>query len=559
MNKAQKGTGVVLYNPVGVVYLDRCQFMPNGCSGKQAALHAGGGGLVIEANDVTSQILFCTITNSTFTNNTASSGQFFYLSSTKNPSGYFGLGRGGGISVVFRGGAANNTVQMERVHLENNMAQFGGGLFLAFHDRTNSNNVTIVNSKVAKNKAMTMTDRLTSGGGVSINLVAIKANYPFDNTVAISSCRFTLNKAQKGGGIIAYAMQDTNYCSVTANELLIANCAFDNNTASDGSSAIISQTEKNSRPLLFTTVHDSNFSNAQCSGSFCSSSVLIESLPLTFKGALRFYENCLSALGLYSSSVELLPSTQLQFINNSAINGAALHIVDCSSVIVNNGTSLFFKNNTASNNGGAIYVETCTFDKAWNCFIRHSNPTLHPDDWNTSFTFLENQDQTKYHSLENSIYIDSMQSCIYSKQQTTFCWNGWSFRDTSGVKDYCFNQLRSGPDYIKNTGLTKYTVYPGECINLLQAITVYDVWGHDITNQTNLQADVLFGATEIFIVSSSSGDKCQCYSPLPTCLSYGYPYRYQFSYYYNLLDHVSFMMYYCLQTVTKILLTLHKY
>ena len=122
-----------------------------------------------------------------------------------------------------------------------------------------------------------------------------------------------------------------------------------------------------------------------------------------------------------------------------------------------------------------------------------------------------------------------------------------------------FNQLRSGPDYIKNTGLTKYTVYPGECINLLQAITVYDVWGHDITNQTNLQADVLFGATEIFIVSSSSGDKCQCYSPLPTCLSYGYPYRYQFSYYYNLLDHVSFMMYYCLQTVTKILLTLHKY
>ena len=293
------GTGVVLYNPVGVVYLDRCQFMKNGCSGKQAALHAGGGGLVIEANDVTSQILFCTITNSTFTNNTASSGQFFYLSSTKNPSGYFGLGRGGGISVVFRGGAANNTVRMERVHLENNMAQFGGGLFLAFHDRTNSNNVTIVNSKVAKNKAMTMTDRLTSGGGVSINLVAVKANYPFDNTVAISSCRFTVNKAQKGGGIIAYAMQDTNYCSVTANELLIANCAFDNNTASDGSSAIISQTEKNSRPLLFTTVHDSNFSNAQCSGSFCSSSVLIESLPLTFKGALRFYENCLSALGLY--------------------------------------------------------------------------------------------------------------------------------------------------------------------------------------------------------------------------------------------------------------------
>ena len=368
-------------------------------------------------------------------------------------------------------------------------------------------------------------DSFTGGGGAFINFVAIKANYPFDNTVAISSCRFTLNKAQKGGGIIAYALQDTiaNHCSVIANELLFRNCAFDNNIASDGSSAIISQSEKNSRPLLFTTVHDSNFTNAQCSGSSCSSSVLIKSLPLTVKGALKFLENHLSSLGLHSSLLKLLPSTQLQFINNSAINGAALHIVDCSSVIVNNDTSLLFKNNTASNNGGAIYVETCAFDKAWNCFIRHSNPTLHPDDWNTSFTFLENQDQTKYYSLENSIYIDSIQSCIwpnYTKQQTTFCWNGWSFRDTSGVKDYCLNQIRSGPDYIKKSDLTKYIVYPGECINLLQAITVYDVWGHDITNQTYLQVDVLSDATDIFIVNGFYSQRCQCNFPIPHCLPY---------------------------------------
>ena len=217
--------------------------------------------------------------------------------------------------MVFRGGAANNTVRMEKVHLENNMAQFGGGLFLAFHDSTNSNNVIIVNTKAAENKAMTTTDGFTIGGGAFINFVAINANYPFDNTVAISSCRFTLNKAQKGGGIIAYALQDTNHCSVIANELLFRNCAFDNNTASDGSSAIISQSEKNSRPLLFTTVHDSNFTNAQCSGSFCSSSVLIESLPLIFKGALKFYENRLSSLGLHSSSVKVAGYCSLMNIN----------------------------------------------------------------------------------------------------------------------------------------------------------------------------------------------------------------------------------------------------
>ena len=51
------GTGVIFYNSIGVILLDRCQFVHNGFPGSKqaAALHVGGGGLVIEANDVTSQ------------------------------------------------------------------------------------------------------------------------------------------------------------------------------------------------------------------------------------------------------------------------------------------------------------------------------------------------------------------------------------------------------------------------------------------------------------------------------------------------------------------------
>ena len=171
-----------------------CRFMKNGYSAKQpqAALHAGGGGLVIEANDVTSQS-FCTISNSNFTSNTASNGYFFYLSPTINPSGYFGLGRGGGISVVFRGRAANNTVQIERVQLEKNMAQFGGGMYLAFYGSTSNNNVTVVNSEMVTNTALSAINISTSGGGVFMELVGRKATYPFNNTVAISSCKFTSN------------------------------------------------------------------------------------------------------------------------------------------------------------------------------------------------------------------------------------------------------------------------------------------------------------------------------------------------------------------------------
>ena len=63
------------------------------------------------------------IQNFEYFSNTASSGSFSSLPVNTNPSGYFGLGRGG---MGFREGAANNTVQLSGVRLEGNTAQFGG-------------------------------------------------------------------------------------------------------------------------------------------------------------------------------------------------------------------------------------------------------------------------------------------------------------------------------------------------------------------------------------------------------------------------------------------------
>ena len=67
------GTGVVMYNPLGVVNIDTCksQFLRNGFSGSDEVMYRGGG-LVIDANKATSK-LSCTITNSTFFHNAASS------------------------------------------------------------------------------------------------------------------------------------------------------------------------------------------------------------------------------------------------------------------------------------------------------------------------------------------------------------------------------------------------------------------------------------------------------------------------------------------------------
>ena len=390
------GTGVAVYNAMDKVSIDSCQFM-----------YGGGGGLVIEASEATSQS-FCTITNSTFTHNTASSaaaGQWI------NPCG--STTRGGGISVVLRGEATNNTVQLlNSVRLNNNKAQFGGGLYLGFYDNASGNTVTVDNAEVTENEVLIEKASSASGGGIFIGFAATGTNGLFGNVVTINSSSIISNEADIGGGISVNVVHNAHECSTDSNKLVIENSTFDSNTAFQGSSAYLSQSGKCNQPLLNTTVSSCNFTNGHCSTNQlalrCSENVLIESMPLVmFLGFVMFMgdkENSysfISALSLRSSSIELSSSAQLQFINNSAYNGAGIHLVGSSSIILNTGSTLLFKHNTASGQGGAIYADTCTLSQSGFCVFKHINSSLHPDDWGVNITFIDNQLAT---GQSNSIY-----------------------------------------------------------------------------------------------------------------------------------------------------------
>ena len=221
--KESNSTGVALYNPMGVIHIDRCHLICNHVPDMQALMIPGGGGLVIEANNVTARS-FCSITNSIFTNNSASSGQYWFLSPSTNHIEYFGLGRGGGISIVFRGGSANNTVLIDSVRIEDNMAQYGGGLYLAFSD-TSGNNVTIVDTVVTENRALVVKGKyitgdkkihaaLSKGGGAFIHFVTTQTTYPHNITVVIITSNFIFNTAI-GGGLAIDIMSDIHCLPVT--------------------------------------------------------------------------------------------------------------------------------------------------------------------------------------------------------------------------------------------------------------------------------------------------------------------------------------------------------
>ena len=511
------GTGVVTYNSDGNISISGCYFSCNNLIVEHKTIY-GRGGLVIVADKNTFQS-FCAISNSTFTYNTATESEHWI-----KPNG-FNIGGGGGISIVFRGTAANNTILINRVHLNNNRAQFGGGMFLAFCDNTSSNIVIMESVDVTNNDAFQRKGSFANGGGVFIGFAAIGTNNPFDNVVAISNSSFVSNEADVGGGISVNLVYNTHMCSTTSNKLFIENCTFDSNTAFQGSSAYLSQGGKCSQPLLNTTVCCSRFINGNCGTILkhgfilrCIGNVLLESLPqLTFKGSVLFahnpelgYTNNVSALALRSSFIALSSSSELQFINNSAVYGAGMHLVGCSSISVDKGSTLLFKHNTASRLGSAIYVESCTVGLAGseNCFFSHTNSSLHPNDWGINITFIDNQLGT---GRTNAIYIDTIHSCIWSdSSDRTFCWRGWKYESNSGFKVDCINQLASGPAYVNYTGPLSYTIYPGGYIDNSQ-FRVYDIWNNDITDQEKILLEVVHGSAFVQqqdMLSSSIGVDC---------------------------------------------------
>ena len=503
------GTGVVIYNSMGVVYIDKCTFSSNELSCEQETMY-GGGGLIIECDQVSSRSVY-TIMNSNFSHNTASSGHFSYWPAI-NPGEYFGFGRGGGISVVFRGGAANNTVQLSSVYLDSNRAQFGGGLYLAFLGNTSSNTVSIDGAEVTGNEALLETGSLltptSSGGGVFIGFEGDSSRLPFDNLITVSSSNFTSNTAETGGGMTVDVLSNSNGCTTAGNKLVIEKCVFDDNEAFQGASAYMSQSSKSSQTLLDTTVCCSNFTNGHCGAIMkgnllCIGNIVLDAFHFIISSHIIFADNNVSAISLYFSTIELLPSTQLQFINNKDDLGAALYLADCSSLVVNSGIVMLFENNAADYRGASIYAGRCKLGQIGDrsCFIQHRNSTLHPDDWNVNITFV---------SKNVAIYIDSAWSCIWPNPNSTddhrmFCWTGWHFVDKFDFANSCDNYLKSGPFSIIHKHSENYSLYPGECISPNQDFIVRDYWGHDITDETSLVVNVLVGNAQVI-----NNDKCKC-------------------------------------------------
>lgn len=473
IGKNHKGAGMTLYNVGGKVEIRNSMFLYN--QGRP-----GGGGLQIEFSYCIPGDLSCSvpqiepcyssnstyyITNCVFNHNIGYRG---YSGLRKVPNAgrtAFSFGRGGGLSLIFKGTANNNVIIINNSMIHHNIAHYGGGLYTSFHDDA-SNNTLVVEGVSFKGNEVIEKDREVydvDGGGGGMKVIMDNGEHGTSsfNTVKISGCNFTSNQAIIGGGLWV----ENNLNSQTTGDLvLIENCSFFNNTAFLGSAIYLSAGfRKKTAKLTFAKLTIS-INVLKCSETLpytflpCSGILYSVNVPFTMNGSSAFYNNNASGIEMHEAVMTVSEEASLKFESNVSPYGPCIALYDCSYMILEENTSLLFVNNTALKSGGAIYADSCSggiqpADASSECFIQYYDKEVHPDNWNTEFTFSNNTDNTG----RNSLFAVSLSACWWPLVNATFIYK--SFRDFKGIRDtfcwkswhyvedenYCESEVRSGP------------------------------------------------------------------------------------------------------------------
>lgn len=526
VSSSPNATGVVMYDTGGNNTVENCMFSNNTVTGAQA----GGGGFYVEFTYCTPGNQNCTddvysehpsishshysFLNSRFANNLANNEGLHSNSTFIVPykSNHESFGRGSGLCIYLKGKSAYNILEFTNCVFENNSAQWGGGVFLEFHDETASNSVYFNNCTFDTNKCNFTFDTGTGGGGMRLGhyvfgLDESTLNGTYGNRVEFNGCDFTNNSAMYGGGLsISPALQETDSGKGKEAIIVLYHVTFQGNIGKFGSALHVSRFHLITLGVMLDIfVHDTNFINnsvlyadllqgESIPHTVGIGAVYINQANVIFEGSVLFTNNTGTGLAVAGTSVDFTESSVV-FSNNTGYRGGAIALLGSAFFLINEHTKMFYYSNSATDKGGAIYnryVEMDNLKTHFNCFIRHTDPLRTPNDWGSTFIFINNTDQNQLHN--NSIHTSSVRPCAWAggngysaNISDIFCWKGWNYQYSHDVNSVveCSKQITSGPGYVRllhPSHDTTVTAIPGHTFRL--PISVTDDFGNDLTNVT---------------------------------------------------------------------------
>ena len=237
----------------------------------------------------------------------------------------------------------------------------GGGALISLFTGVRNTHVTFDDCQFEKSAVAFFNDiRLPQGTAY--------APYPpnRDTTISLLNSNFTNNVAQ---GLNSTLILFSNYYSAVNSisevvHIYIDNCSFKENRAFVGSAIIIYERKINGLDVgMQVSIKDTDFINNEILNadqdaivtiSQSAGTVDIRNVNLTFIGNCSFINNVGTALRAESSVIGV--KGNVTFLRNIGIYGGALYLVEFSYLIMSRNSSIYFLENEARIEGGAVFV-----------------------------------------------------------------------------------------------------------------------------------------------------------------------------------------------------------
>jgi hypothetical protein len=524
ISNSTQAIGAVMYDNDGLINITSCNFTNNVVTEDMHV--SGGGGLAIEftyckpnntCNDTNyaprkNKNSIYVLSSCTFSSNHAhgqNSTEFGGKLSLASNSSHQALGRGGAISMYFKGDAANNSIRITDCRFINNTAVWGGGLIIEMDDNVTGISIYVANSEFTNNYAYHDEDFGTGGGAIFISATI---HFWKDNIngmrsrIHIDSVNFTNNQAIEGGAI-AFAVSPFNsYFPNDLTELLVSHCIFDSNLARLGAAvSIFNYPVANEGYLPTVILKESSFvANAivyldETAHPLGTGTVYANEVPLKFQGNTSFVKNSGTALSAVGDKVSFDDHSSASFISNDGLLGGGIALLGTSFLLVGEDVKMNFVSNYASQFGGAIYNEYLSREdlkSSINCFIRYKEPFTAPKDWKVQFFFANNT--ADKHG--QSIYSTAILPCLYGDNEVKniFCWKDdrqikrWIYEDSN-----CTDQIYTQPQKftLRNMDSISSTIeaYPGHAFRL--PLDAWDDLDHNVTEDSVYYAYIADSST----------------------------------------------------------------
>lgn len=475
-----RGTAVALIDCYGRNTMLQLLFSQGMIKKQTAPNHPGGGALHISASGTNSLQTQTMVRRCAFASNK--------FSRKMDQS------RGGGLAVLLTGNVSDYHVLVDSVYMTGNLAVMGAGMFFLVADNARGNSITVSNAHLYGHNCFNSADHKVVkttyvhkcvGGAINTQFrLSFDSKLAANNTVTVNGSEISKNIAYAGGGIsVSVTRQRTDIAET--NKFVIASSYLEFNRAQVGSSLHLSAIGDGmgylaavvSMSLTVTTSFITNDTNVIVG----EAAVYANRIPLYFNGSTQFIHCSGTAVVASNARITIVTGSDLKFIENEGKLGGAISLLNNAVLYVERNAVLEFRNNAATEKGGAIYMSNYYDNYAVPLSMQRC--AIHIADWQEGqprFIFHNN----RANKQRNAIFATSVLSCT-NATTLPFCWDSWTYENSS-----CEAEVITSPGTIK---LLQHniTVRPGFQFPL--PMHLIDDYGREVSHQSVVTAFVSDG------------------------------------------------------------------